>query len=241
VVHLNHAFVGRVQYPGQGASDLVAKVLLEAGAVLPKGHALLTDAAGFGPVVTPVRQIQVADLKVNSATGTLALGTRLDLFLGSATELPLGGPTGGAAAFKLEDGNATGADHRLNASSTWTVTFQPSATDLRSPSGYLVSLYRVTTTGAAPAVTGLTLIREVRLGHQGGAGAVQRLFLPSFASLAQALPGESRAFVLKVRTLWMEGDEGPAGNTLDLAQAPFSTRFPLAYADALSGVFVVAY
>ncbi len=241
VIHLSHSFVGKVQFPDQGPSDLVAKVLLEAGAVLPKGHALLTDPAGRGPVITPVRQIQVADLKSNTASGNLAFGTRLDLFLGSAMEMVHGGPTGGAPSFKLEDGNGTGTDHRLSAFSTFMISFQPSAADPRPPSGYVVSLYRVTALGTSVPRTSLALLREVHMGHQGSAGAVQRLFLPSFSSMGQTIPGDSRAFVIKVRALWQEGDEGATGTSRDLGKAPFEKRFPMAYADALSGVFVVAY
>lgn len=238
VVHLNHGFVGRVQFPGHVGTDLIAKLVLQSGLIAPRGHPLLTQDSGLGPVVTPVRQLQVADLKVNSATGSLVLGTRLDLFLGNAANPATGE---GMETYKLEDGNATGTDHRLSAYSTWLLSFQPSAADPRPPSGYVVQIYQVTEAGSNPARTSLALRREVRMAHTGGIGTVQRLFLPGFQSLAPAVSGRNQSFVVKVRSVWMEGDEGPSANTFDLAKAPYAVRFPMAYADALSGVFVVAY
>jgi hypothetical protein len=39
----------------------------------------------------------------------------------------------------------------------------------------------------------------------------------------------------------MEGTEGAAGHSFDMGKEPFGTRFPMAYADVVSGVFGVQY
>lgn len=242
VVHLNHNFVGKVQYPGTAATDFIAKVALSAGLVAPKGHTLLTQAAGAGPVVTPVRNLLIQDLKVNYAPGTATPGTRLDIYNGTAADLASGGPGAGKPSFKLVDGNATGtANHRLYADSNLQVLFQPAASDARHPSGYLVTLYQVSTTGSGVLTTQLTPLREFRMGHEGARGAQQVLNLPSLRSMASGSAATNQAFVLKVRSLWIEGDDGAAGHSLDLAKQPFVQGIPFAYADLLSGVFVAAF
>ncbi|MBK8726915.1 MAG: hypothetical protein IPL96_12950 [Holophagaceae bacterium] len=240
VVHVNHNFVGKVQFPGTGGGDTVAKVALAAGLVAPKGHALLTEAGGVRPAVTPVRNLQLQDLKTNHAPGTVAPGTRLDIFNGNAGDPATGNPALGQPSYKLLDGNLT-ADHRLYADSNLQLLFQPAVSDARHPSGYIVSLYQVTAAGAGPFTTQLTLLREIRMGHEGGRGAQQVLNLPSLKSMAPGNNGQSLSFALKVRTLWIEGDDGAAGHSLDLAKQPFAQGFPYAYADLLSGVFVAAY
>jgi hypothetical protein len=242
VVHLNHNFVGKVQFPGAASTDIVAKVAHSAGLVAPKGHALLADAAGVRPVVSPVRNLQIQDLKTNFAPGTVTPGTRLDIFTGTAGDLATGNPPAGQPSYKLLDGNSTGnGDHRLLADSNLQLLFQPSASDPRHPSGYIVTLYQVTSSGAGPATTQLSVLREFRMGHEGGRGAQQTLNLPSLHSIAPANSGLNLAFAVKVRTLWIEGDDGAAGHSLDLAKQPFAQGVPSAYADLLSGVFVASY
>ncbi len=242
VVQVNHNFVGKVQFPGTSATDTVAKVALAAGLVAPKGHALLAQAGGLKPVLTPVRNLQIQDLKINQAPGTVAPGTRLDIFNGNAADLATGNPGPGAASYKLVDGNATGAsNHKLYADSNLQVLFQPAASDARHPSGYIVTLYHVTSTGAGMQTTLLTPLREIRMGHEGGRGVQQVLNLPSLRSMLFANPGLNLAFALKVRAVWIEGDDGAAGHSLDLAKQPFAQGIPTAYADLLSGVFVSAY
>ena len=241
VVHVEHAFVGAVQYPGHGPADAIARVHLRAGLAAPCGHALLARPQGLVPVVGPVVGLNLADLQANTASGTLTYGTRLDLHLGTAGNLENGGPTAGLPPFKTADGNHTGADHRLSADSTLVLGFSSAAGDLRLPSGYVVSLYRLEEVGGAPARTRLHLVREFRLGHSGEAGTAQQLFLPSLRWISPALPQSNQAFVLKVRTVWYEDELDPEGRPLDLGKAPFVQRVPTAYADALSGVFVAAY
>lgn len=241
VVQLNHGFTGKVQFPGLASSDLIARVLLQAALLAPKGSALLTVPGGAGPVVTPIRNLAVADLKANTATGSVALGNQLDLVAGNAANLALGGPKPGDPPFKLFDGNNKGPDHRLMADSTLEISFNPSATDARSPSGYIVTLYQVTPQGSNPARTRLTVLREIRVGHAGGRGAAQKIYLPNLRSMAPGSIGSNLAFALKVRSLWLEGDEGPDANSLDLEKQPFAQRIPSAWADFLSGVFVGAY
>ncbi|MFN8011586.1 MAG: hypothetical protein U0P81_09275 [Holophagaceae bacterium] len=242
VVHVNHNFVGKVQYPGTGPTDFVAKVALSAGLVAPKGHALLTDAGGVRPVVTPVRNLMIQDLKANTAAGSVLPGTRLDIFNGTAADLATGAPAPGLASYKLLDGNGTGnGDLRLYADSNVQVLFQPSASDLRHPSGYVVSLYQVGTSGAGTQTTTLTLLREIRMGHEGGRGAQQTLNLPSFRAILPGNLGQNQAFAFKIRTVWIEGDDGAAGHSLDLGKQPFAQGIPHAYADLLSGVLIVAY
>ncbi len=241
VAQVTHQFSGLVQFPGSAATEIAARVLLQAGLVAPKGHALLSSAAGVVPAVTPVRDVALADLKANTASGTVTLGTQLDLMRGNAAELALGGPRAGDPSFKLADGNAKGADHRLAADSTLELRFRPAAEDLRSPSGYIVTLYQVERTTTGSPRTRLTVLRELRAGHQGGRGAVQKVYLPTLRSMAQGTPGSSLAFVVKIRSQWFQGDEGPDGNTLDLEKQPYAQRIPAAHADFLSGVFVGAY
>jgi hypothetical protein len=242
VVQLSHAFVGKVQAPGTAASDIVAKVALSAGLTAPKGHALLVESGGVRPAVTPVRNLMIQDLKTNHASGIVAPGTRLDIFNGTAADLATGAPAAGLATYKLLDGNAKGpGDLRLFADSNLQVLFQPSASDPRHPSGYILSLYQVTTTGAGTKSTQLTLLREIRMGHEGSRGAQQTLNLPSLRSIVPGNLGQNLAFAFKVRTLWIEGDDGAAGHSLDLGKQPFAQGIPTAHADLLSGVFVAAY
>ena len=54
-------------------------------------------------------------------------------------------------------------------------------------------------------------------------------------------PGTTAFYAIKVRNVWMEGTEGNAGHSFDMGKEPFATRFPMAYADVLSGTFVVQY
>ena len=93
-------------------------------------------------------------------------------------------------------------------------------------------------------------LREVRVGHTGGIGARQVLNLPPFSVMEQfaqpmlkdgLLPGAVAHYVVKVRNVWMEGSEGAAGHSFDMGKAPFAQRFPMAYADVLSGVFAVRF
>jgi hypothetical protein len=121
------------------------------------------------------------------------------------------------------------------------VLFQPAASDARHPSGYIVTLYQVTSAGVGAQTTQLTPLREIRMGHEGGRGVQQVLNLPSLRSMVYANPGLNLAFALKVRAVWIEGDDGAAGHSLDLAKQPFAQGIPCAYADLLSGVFVSAY
>ena len=130
---------------------------------------------------------------------------------------------------------------RLYADSNVQVLFQPSASDLRHPSGYVVSLYQVGTSGAGTQTTTLTLLREIRMGHEGGRGAQQTLNLPSFRAILPGNLGQNQAFAFKIRTVWIEGDDGAAGHSLDLGKQPFAQGIPHAYADLLSGVLIVAY
>jgi hypothetical protein len=85
------------------------------------------------------------------------------------------------------------------------------------------------------------------MGHLGGIGALQTLNLPNMRALgvssALGAPGagQVRYYVVKVRNVWMEGTEGAAGHSFDLGKEPWAKRFPMAYADVISGVFGVQY
>ncbi|MBL0210885.1 MAG: hypothetical protein IPQ13_08260 [Holophagaceae bacterium] len=237
VVELKHNFIGKLAAPAATTTG-VQKVVLSTGIIAPNGNSLLTNAI---PVVTPVRQLAINDLKINTATGTTSVGTKLDIFNGTA-ELSANGanygvPAGGIPSYKLFNGNALPAsDYRLHGNSTLQLTFQPAVNDLRQPSGYEVTLYTVNTSGAGTLATPRHIIR---MGHRGGIGAIQTL---NFPDLWDMTPDAGiRPYAVKVRNIWMDGTEGAAGHSFDMAKEPNASRFPMAWADCLSGVFVVDY
>ncbi|MBK8725106.1 MAG: hypothetical protein IPL96_03375 [Holophagaceae bacterium] len=249
VVHVNHNFVGKVQSPGSAPATPVHKHLLQLGLIAPKGHTLLSD---LKPVVTPVRQLYINDLVTNFADGNPAgnVGTMLDIFNGNAVDPFTGAPALTAPSYKVADGNFTGSgDYTLNGYSSVQLSWQPAVNDLRQPSGYIVTIYN------AFDVSWSWPLREIRVGHLGGIGARQVLNLPPFAVMANDIfqpalmnggsPGARLSYAIKVRNVWMEGSEGagaPGGaHSFDMGKAPFAQRFPMAYADVLSGVFIVRY
>ena len=147
--------------------------------------------------------------------------------------------------------NLTGAiDHTLNGFSTLQVSWQPAVNDLRHPSGYILTIYKVDNDSE------IEIHREIRMGHIGGIGARQVINLPPMATIeedgdqgagpnGEILPGfilpQNGAYLIKVRNVWMEGTDGAAGHSFDMGKAPFAQRFPMAYADVISGVFIVRY
>ncbi|MBK8724618.1 MAG: hypothetical protein IPL96_00845 [Holophagaceae bacterium] len=253
VVHVNHNFVAKVETPFSTPTTPVLKRLMQIGLIAPKGHDLLTGSTGgsLKPVVTPVRQLYINDLVTNYADGNPAgnIGTMLDIFNGNAVNGISGAPALTAPSYKVADGNFTGSgDFTINGYSSVQLSWQPAVNDLRQPSGYIVTIYN-----AATPIFGVPL-REVRVGHTGGIGARQVLNLPPFSVMEQflqpglmegSLPGLRAPYVIKVRNVWMEGSEGagaPGGaHSFDMGKAPFATRFPMAYADVLSGVFIVRF
>ncbi|MBL0210881.1 MAG: hypothetical protein IPQ13_08240 [Holophagaceae bacterium] len=250
VVELKHNFIAKLMHPAGGnvAGTAVQKVVVSTGIIAPKGDALLTNAI---PVVTPVRQLAINDMKINTATGSTVIGTKLDIFNGTAdpnpagTGLTFGTPLGGIPSYKLASGNAPSvpaSDYRIHGDSNIQLTWQPAVNDLRNPSGYEVTIYRMN--GVAEAYP----VHKITMGHKGGIGAIQTLNLPSFRALVPTSPlntatilSGNQAFAVKVRNLWMNGNEGPDSKGFDLAKEPFATRFPMAWADCVSGVFVVNY
>ncbi|MBL0210278.1 MAG: immunoglobulin domain-containing protein [Holophagaceae bacterium] len=240
VVHINHNFAAEVIYPSSATpilTDNVYRLYPQIGLIAPKGHTLLSKAQGVTPVVTPVRQLAINDLKINTATGTTVAGTMLDLFNGQAQDPATGAPASGSPSYKLADGNATGVgDFRLNGYSNVQITFKPAVSDLRHPSGYVVTLYRVD--NSVIVVQG-----EWRMGHLGGVGMLQTLNLPAFVNLDHFnhTPGNTAAYAIKVRNVWYEGTEGASGHSRDLGKEPWAIRFPMAYADVVSGAFLVAF
>jgi hypothetical protein len=241
VVHVNHNFVSKVQHPSTpDANPIDWKLYGQIGVIAPKGHSLLTG--DLKPVVTPVRQLYINDLRTNFADGNPAgnPGTVLDIFNGNARNVATGAPAPTAPSYKVFDGNGTGpADWTLNGHSNIQLSWQPAVNDLRHPSGYIVTFYNVFPGGF------LQVMREVRVGHTGGIGARQVLNLPSFSFMdanGPFLPGTgTETYLVKVRNVWMEGSEGAGKHSFDMGKAPFARRFPMAYADLISGVFVVSY
>jgi hypothetical protein len=242
VIELKHNFVGKLMYPNVGTTS-VQKVILSTGIIAPKGNTLLNNAI---PVVTPVRQLAINDMKINTATGTTAIGTKLDIFNGtadlSANGLTYGTPLGGIPSFKLVNGNGLAAsDYRIHGDSNVQITWQPGVNDLRSPSGYIVTIYNV----ANNTISGGRPVHIFQMGHKGGIGAIQTLNLPSFRALDPLAPGAgtnyNAYFAVKVRNVWMNGTEGPDSKGFDMAKEPFASRYPMAWADCLSGVFAVNY
>jgi hypothetical protein len=236
VVELKHNFIGKLMAPNAPGAN-VQKVVLSTGIIAPKGNTLLTNAI---PVVTPVRQLAINDMKINTATGTTAIGTKLDIFNGTvdpatANGLNFGAPQGGIPSYKLVDGNGLGSDNRLHGDSNIQITWQPGVNDLRNPSGYIVTLYFGN--GSASFLP----MQTVYLGHKGGIGAIQTLNLPSLRSLFPLASAGNVPFAVKVRNVWMNGNEGPDSKGFDMAKEPFAMRYPMAWADCLSGVFVVNY
>ncbi|MFN8010234.1 MAG: hypothetical protein U0P81_02405 [Holophagaceae bacterium] len=240
VVHVNHNYVSKVQYPTTAdASPIDWKLYGQIGVIAPKGHSLLTG--DLKPVVTPVRQLYINDFVTNYADGNPAgnPGTMLDIFNGNARNILSGAPAPTVPSYKVMDGNGTGPfDWTLNGHSSVQLSWQPAVNDLRHPSGYIVTFYRV-----FPGF--LQVMREVRMAHTGGIGARQVLNLPSFSFMDASGPynpgAGTAAYLVKVRNVWMEGTEGAAGHSFDMGKAPFAQRFPMAYADVISGVFVVRY
>jgi hypothetical protein len=251
VVHINHNYVSKVQYPGTTnangtgiAGNYVAKILGQIGVVAPAGHTLLNNGTdGVKPVVTPVRQLAINDFESNHAHGSERIGLKLDVFNGNAVVPATGAPATGAPDYRLANNNGV-ANWLLNGYSNIQVSFQPAVNDLRHPSGYIVTLYEVGPNGPA---TSILAMQEYRMGHLGGIGALQTLNLPNFISQARAsifgIPaaGQVRYYIVKVRNVWMEGTEGAAGHSFDMGKEPWATRFPSAYADTISGVFGVQY
>ncbi len=242
VVAITHNFVSKVEYPGLADTAEVAKLYGQVGLIAPKGHSLLSTTDGVRPVVTPVRQLAINDLQSNYAPGSVAIGTKLDIFNGNAENNTTGAPFGSAPDYKLVDGNSTGTnDWTLNGNSTLQLTWQPAVNDLRHPSGYIVTLYYV---GGSSSSTSLMTLAEYRTGHLGGIGELQTLNLPNLASIygsrfnTQPSNGSFHSFAVKVRNVWMEGTEGAAGHSFDMGKEPWGTRFPMAFADVISGVFV---
>jgi hypothetical protein len=237
VVELKHNFIGKLAAPDAATTE-VQKVVLSTGIIAAKGDALLSNAI---PVVTPVRQLAINDLKINTATGTTAVGTKLDIFNGTA-ELSANGanygvPAGGIPSFKLTNGNALPAsDYRLHGNSTLQLTFQPAVNDLRHPSGYEVTIYSVYAEGGP---TLAVPIHVIRMGHRGGIGAIQTLNFPNLWDMTSDLG--IQPYAVKVRNIWMTGTEGAGSHSFDMFKEPAASRFPMAWADCLSGVFVVDY
>ncbi|MBL0210883.1 MAG: hypothetical protein IPQ13_08250 [Holophagaceae bacterium] len=236
VVELKHNFIGKLMSPNAPGAN-VQKVVLSTGIIAPKGHALLDNAI---PVVTPVRQLAINDMKINTATGTTAIGTKLDIFNGTADPatangLNFGTPQGGIPSYKLVDGNGRGSDNRLHGDSNIQITWQPGVNDLRNPSGYIVTFY------LQNSISQFVPMHTVYMGHKGGIGAIQTLNMPSLRSLLPLVSSGSFPMALKVRNVWMNGNEGPDGKGFDMAKEPFAMRYPMAWADCLSGVFVVNY
>ena len=174
-------------------------------------------------------------LQINSV-GTTAIGTKLDIFNGNAETLATGAPSAGSPSYKLANGNST-AHYKLNGYSNLQLSWQPAVNDLRHPSGYVVTVYRVV------AGTFVEILHEYRMGHIGGIGAIQTLNLPPMRTIdfSANAPATDAAYAVKVRNVWMEGTEGAAGHSFDMGKEPWATRFPTAYADCVSGTFVVAY
>ncbi|MBK8726914.1 MAG: hypothetical protein IPL96_12945 [Holophagaceae bacterium] len=267
LVHINHNYVSKVEAPGSVttgvATDAVAKIYVQQGLIAPKGHDLLTGTTGgsLKPVVTPVRQLNINDFRFNRASSSVQVGTRLDIFNGNAVTAATGAPALTAPSYKIADGNATGAgEYRLDGYSNVQLTFQPAVNDLRHPSGYIVTIYEVTygphglavIPGATANGTFVAPVAEYRMGHIGGIGASQTLNLPPmyvastngdyFGSVPA--PGTNRYYAIKVRNVWMEGTEGagtPTSHSFDMGKEPFAVRFPMAYADLVSGVFIARY
>jgi hypothetical protein len=190
--------------------------------------------------------LAINDMKINTATGTTAIGTKLDIFNGtadlSANGLTYGTPLGGIPSFKLVNGNGLAAsDYRIHGDSNVQITWQPGVNDLRSPSGYIVTIYNV----ANNTISGGRPVHIFQMGHKGGIGAIQTLNLPSFRALDPLAPGAgtnyNAYFAVKVRNVWMNGTEGPDSKGFDMAKEPFASRYPMAWADCLSGVFAVNY
>ncbi len=254
VVHINHNFVGKAVNPLFafifGAAAPVQKHVLQIGLIAPKGHDLLNNGSqGVKPVVTPVRQLAINDLVTNFADGNASgnVGTKLDIFNGNSVNFFTGDPAITAPSYKLANGNATPAtDHTLNGFSNVQISWQPAVNDLRHPSGYIITIYAHDFGGILNDFNFTTPIREIRVGHLGGIGAKQTLVLPPFAVMDTIdgiiAPGFGPAwYYVKVRNVWMEGSEGAAGHSFDMGKAPFAVRYPMAYADVLSGTFTVAY
>jgi hypothetical protein len=259
VVHINHNFIGKAVNPWfrafLGPAAPVMKHVLQIGLIAPKGHDLLNNGGqGVKPVVTPVRQLAINDMVTNFADGNPAgnVGTKLDIFNGDTYNLFTGAPYFTAPSYKLADGNATGAaDFTLNGFSNVQLTWQPAVNDLRQPSGYIITIYSHDFGGIYNDFNYSTPIREIRVGHLGGIGAKQTLVLPPFAVMDTWLHGIIGGLVppgfgpwwyyVKVRNVWMEGNEGAAGHSFDMGKAPFAVRYPMAYADTLSGTFTVSY
>ncbi len=221
----------------------MAKLYGQVGLIAPKGHSLLSTTDGVRPVVTPVRQLAINDLVSNYAPGSVAVGTKLDIFNGNAVDTTTGAPFASAPDYKLVNGNST-SDWTLNGNSTLQLTWQPAVNDLRHPSGYIVTLYVV---DGGTSSTSLQAMAEFRTGHLGGIGELQTLNLPNLASILASRWDESPtndsryAFAVKVRNVWMEGTEGAAGHSFDMGKEPWATRFPMAFADVISGVFVARF
>ncbi|MBL0312455.1 MAG: hypothetical protein IPP78_06995 [Holophagaceae bacterium] len=237
VVELKHNFIGKLAAPDAATTD-VQKVVLSTGIIAPKGDSLLNNAI---PVVTPVRQLAINDLKINTATGTTAVGTKLDIFNGtaelSANGATYGVPAGGIPSYKLVNGNGLPAsDYRLHGRSTLQLTFQPAVNDLRHPSGYEVTIYAVYPDGG-PTI-GVPL-HTIRMLHKGGIGAIQTLNFPNLWDMSW--DSGFQPYAVKVRNIWMSGTEGAASHSFDMGKEPNASRFPMAWADCLSGVFVVDY
>lgn len=244
VTEIKHNFVTKVVAPGAtAAGDVVQKVYLEQGVVAPKGHILLSSAGGIKPVVTPVRQLAINDLNLNLADGSLEIGTKLDIFNGNAVNATTGAPAVFAPDYRLYTGNGS-TDWTLNGYSNQQITFQPAVNDQRHPSGYIVTIYRVSVVAGTPNRTVALPIAEYTMGHLGGIGALQTLNLPPFVSLNNTTPPANNTtafYAVNVRNVWMEGTEGAAGHSLDMGKEPHANRFPKAWADCFSGVFVVRY
>lgn len=197
-------------------------------------------------MVTPVRQLAINDLKSNYAPGSVSVGTKLDIFNGNAINPTTGAPFASAPDYKLFNGNST-SDWTLNGNSTLQLTWQPAVNDLRHPSGYIVTFYEVQN---GSTQTDLVTLAEFRTGHLGGIGELQTLNLPNLSSMLTArkgyyggtpVPSDHYSFVVKVRNVWMEGTEGAAGHSFDMGKEPWATRFPMAFADVVSGVFVARF
>jgi hypothetical protein len=244
VVAIEHNFVAKIQHPTTpDANPIDWKLYAQIGVIAPRGHILLADGTnGVRPVVTPVRQLQINDLRLNFADGNPAgnRGTALDIFNGNARNMATGAPAPGAPNYKLFDGNGTGfGDFTINGFSSVQITWQPAVNDLRHPSGYVVEIFKVLFPGFVQGV------REIRMGHVGGIGAKQVMQLQPFAYIdlsGPRNPGDGTfPYFIRVRNVWMEGTEGAAGHSFDMGKEPFATRFPMAYADVVSGVFIVRY
>ncbi len=239
VVEIRHNFVAKVVAPGlNAAGNVIQKLYLEQGVIAPRGHILLSQAGGIRPVVTPVRQLAINDLKSNQATGAVKVGTKLDIFNGNAVTPATGKMAVGAPDYKIFDGNST-ADWTLNGYSNLQLTWQPAVNDQRHPSGYIATVYFVENNGGGQTIA--TPVAEYRMGHIGGVGALQTLNMPPLVSLTNGKvpkPQTTAFWAVSVRNVWIEGSEGKMGHSFDMGKEPWGTRFPMAWADCVSGVFV---